>query len=96
MDLQIVTSTDVQRGFGKFLDNLTEPVIVMRDSRPGAIVLTPRDYRQYEKERRQLATYKLMALLDKVHRRNRHIPAKEVDKDVEEALKYVRSRRRRH
>lgn len=96
MDLHTVTSTDVQRGFGKFLDNLTEPVIIMRDSRPGAIVLTPRDYRQYEKERKQLATYKLMSLLNKIHWRNRRIPAKEVEKDVEEALKYVRSRRRRH
>lgn len=93
MDLQTVTSTDVQRGFGKFLDNLTEPVVVIRDSRPAAVVIDYKEYLRMKDSRRKQTTAELEQMLDEIHARNAHIPAAEVKRDVAAAIKYVRSHR---
>lgn len=95
MDLQTVTTTDIQRGFPKILAGLDEPVIIIRDSRPKAVIVEYEDYLDLKKAKEMEATRELEELLAKVHARNAHIPAEEVEKDVEEALKYVR-RHRRH
>lgn len=94
MNLQTVTTTDIQRGFSKILDNLVDPLIIIRDSRPQAVIVEYEDYLDLKKVKEMETTRELEELLAKVHARNSHIPAEEVEKDVEEALKYVRHHRR--
>jgi len=94
MDLRTITSTDVQRGFGKFLDNLTDPILVMRDSRPEAVMVGYFEYLELKKVKEKSEIEEFEKLLDKVHAKNAHIPIKKMEKDIEEALKYVRSHRR--
>ena len=94
--MQTVTTTQVQRNFGKILDDFDEPVVVMRDSKPEKVIIDYDDYIQMKKKDEKTRNEEFFSMLDKIHARNAHIPAEEVEKDVEEALKYVRSRRRGH
>ncbi len=93
MDMQTITTTYAQRNFGKILDELDEPVVVMRDSEPEAVLMDYDDYKSYVREKKKADTEKVMRMLEQIHKRNAHIPAEEVERDVEEALKYVRSHR---
>lgn len=92
--MQTVTSTDIQRSFPKILSNLDEPVVIMRDNRFEAVLVNYQDYIDMKKLERKNRTEKIFAMLKKVHAQNAHIPVKQVERDVEEALKYVRSHRR--
>lgn len=94
MDLQTVTSTDVQRGFGKFLDNLTEPVIVMRDSRPAAVVQPIDDYLQSEDLKKQALKNELFEMMEDRSRKTKKYSNKEINRDIAEAIDAVRRRRR--
>lgn len=92
--MQTVTSTDIQRSFPRILSNLDEPVAIMRDNRFEAVLVNYQDYLDMKELEKKNRAEKIFAMLDKVHAQNAHIPAKQVERDVEEALKYVRSRRR--
>lgn len=94
MNLQTVTTTDIQRNFSRILSNLNEPVVVMRDSRPEAVVVDYFEYLELKKIKEESEIEEFEQLLDKVHAKNAHIPVKKMEKDIEEALKYVRSHRR--
>jgi len=93
MDLQTVTSTDVQRGFAKILNNLTDPILVMRDSRPAAVVVDYKEYLRMKGTQRKEKAAAFEKMLDEIHAKNAHIPAAEVNRDVAAAIKYVRSHR---
>lgn len=95
MDLQTVSSTYAQRNFGEILDS-SEPIVIVRDSRREKILLDYDNYVQMMERERKARNEEFFSMLKKVHARNAHIPAKEVERDVEEALKYVRARRRGH
>lgn len=94
MNLQTVTTTDIQRNFSRILSNLNEPVVVMRDSRPEAVVVDYFEYLELKKVKEESEIEEFEKLLDKVHAKNAHISVKKMEKDIEEALKYVRSHRR--
>lgn len=91
MDLRAVTTRDIQRNFSKILDKLDEPVVVVRDSRPEAVLLDYQEYVEMKKSQEKAKDEEIFAMLDKMHERNAHVSTEEVDKDVEEALKHVRS-----
>ncbi len=92
--MQTVTSTDMQRNFASIFSRLSEPVVVMRDSRPGAVFVDYQEFMDMKKRDQKSRDEEIFRLLDKIHAKNAHIPAKQVERDVDEALKYVRSRRR--
>lgn len=94
MDLQTVTSTDVQRGFGKFLDNLTEPVVVIRDSRPAAVIQPIDEYLHIEELKKQALKNELFEMMEDRSRKTKKYSDKEIDRDIAEALNAVRRRRR--
>lgn len=94
MDLQTVTTTQVQRGFGKILDTLDEPVLVMRDSMPEAVVMPYDDYRVLVNRKKRDDWLEIKKMLAGIHKRNAHIPDEEVNRDIEEALAYVRGSHR--
>lgn len=94
MNMQTVTSTDIQRNYRSIVNSLIEPVVVMTDSRPEVVVV---DYREYLDQKKIIEKYELEEfekLLDGVHAKNAHIPVKQMEKDIDEALKYVRNHRR--
>ncbi|TSC83720.1 MAG: hypothetical protein G01um101416_1180 [Microgenomates group bacterium Gr01-1014_16] len=93
--MQTVSSTYAQRNFGEILD-ADEPVVIVRDSRREKILLDYDNYVQMMERERKARNDEFFSMLKKMHARNAHIPAKEVERDVEEALKYVRARRRGH
>ena len=86
MNFQIVTTTQVQRGFRKILDSLDEPVVVMRDSKPGAVVMPYADYMEYVAQRRLMMADKVRRALAPVHEQTEKMPKKEFDALVKEAL----------
>lgn len=86
MDLQTVTTTQVQRGFGQILDNLDEPVLVMRDSQPEAVVMTYEDYKDFEVQKRRMMADKVRQALAPVHAQTEKMPKREFDALVKEAL----------
>lgn len=93
MNFQTVTSTDIQRGFRSILDHLSDPVVVMRDSRPAAVVV---DYEQYLRMTRleeQGRVRDIEKMLKNMRTHNARIPASDVKKDVDKALATVRGRR---
>lgn len=94
MDLQTVTSTDIQRGFGKFLDNLTEPVVVIRDSRPAAVVQPIDDYLRSEELKKQALKNELFEMMESRSKKTRKYSDEEIDRDIAEAIDAVRRRRR--
>ena len=96
MDLQTVSSTYAQRNFSKLLNELDRPVTVLRDSEPEAVIIDYDEYLRMKRGEEKRKDAEFFEMLDKIHARNAHIPEEEVEKDVEEALRYVRSRRRGH
>lgn len=94
MDLQTVTSTDVQRSFGKFLDNLTEPVIIIRDSRPAAVIQPIDEYLHIEELKKQALKNELFEMMEDRSGKTKKYSNREIDRDIAEALNAVRRRRR--
>lgn len=86
MNLQTVTTTQIQRGFSKILDSLDEPVVVMRDSKPDAVVMPYDDYMDYVTQRRRMLADKVRQALTPVHAQTEKMPKKEFDALVTEAL----------
>ena len=52
MNLQIVSTTQIQRNLASILNYLDEPVIVVRDSQPEAVLMPYDDYANFAKESR--------------------------------------------
>ena len=84
--MQTVTTTDIQRNFPKILNKLEDPVAVMRDSRPEAVVMTYEDYLDFVALKRRMMADKVRAALAPIHSQTEKIPEKEFDVLVEEAL----------
>mgnify|MGYP001575447686 CR=1 FL=1 len=94
MNMQTVTSTDIQRNYRSIVNSLSEPVVVMRDSRPEVVVVDYFEFLELKQIKDKSDIDELEKLLDRVHAKNAHIPAKEMKKDIDEAFRYVRSHRR--
>ena len=94
MNLQTVTSTDIQRGFAKILNNLTDPVLVMRDSRPAAVLQSVEDYFEVERLKKELLKKEFMGLMKARRKAARFYSDEEIDRDIAEAINAVRRRRR--
>jgi len=86
MTMNTVTVTDLQRHPKRILDSLDKPVVVMRDSRPKAVIV---DYQEYQRMR-DFEDDKLgrefEGLLGQMQARNRGVDEKKVDELIKEAL----------
>ncbi len=85
MNLQMVTTTDVQRNFKKILDN-DQPVIVMRDSKPKKVVMEYQEYLRMKKFEDDRLGREFEEALDRMQSRNKGIDEKKLDKILREAL----------
>lgn len=86
MDLQTVTTTDIQRSFARILDDLEVPKVVMRDSQPKAVILSYPEYLRMKKFERDRLKREFGEALDRMQRKNKGIDEKKLDKILKEAL----------
>lgn len=87
MNIATVTTTDIQRNFAKILKRLNEPMIVLRDSKPEAVVMPYEDYQEFLHQRRQMLSNKVKKALSKVHTQTSQVPEPELEKDIKEAFR---------
>jgi|SRR3989344_6074187 len=93
MDLQIVSSTDVQRNFKK-ISRMDEDIMVLQDSRPIKAMIHWEEYKRLKSLEKDYLRDKFDRMMAEVHVRNAKFSEKEIDRDVNAAIKYVRARRR--
>lgn len=93
MDINIVSTTELQRNIKKVLERLnssTEPLIVVRDSQPVAVMLTYTEYKRLSSFEKEVISEKMKKILGNVAKRNKKFSDKEINEDIEEAIRIVR------
>ena len=90
-----VNAEEAQRSLGELLDGVSrgDEVVIEREGRPIAAVVPIHPYKTFQRSR-DVAREEFFQLVDQIHERNRGIPAEEVDREIELALREVRSSRR--
>ena len=87
MNLQTVSTTDVQRNFRKILDEMTGPVVVARDSRPTAVIMNYADYLSLSRAEEERLDREFERLLAKMQAQNKgKMSEKKMDELIREAL----------
>lgn len=81
-----MTTTYAQRNFGKVLDELDMPKVIMRDSNPKAVILNYQEYQRLKRFEDDRVGREFEEALDKMQSRNRGIDEKKLDKILKEAL----------
>ena len=85
MDLQIVSSTDVQRNFGKYL-NMPGSFVVASDSQPKKVMVDYDEYLRVVKVAEDGVDKEFLRLLKRMWSRNRDIDEEKADELIKEAL----------
>lgn len=96
MNPQFVRSTDIQRNFKRVLAKLhasNEPVVVLRDSVPEAVMLTYAEYQVLSEFRKQEVRARMEEVWEEMRKRNANISDKELNADIERAKRYTKRRR---
>lgn len=96
MNVQFVRTTDIQRNFKAVLAKLhaaNEPLVVMRDSVPEAVMLSYAEYRRISDIDKQLITARFEKMWKEIGKRNTNVSDAELDADIERAKQYARRRR---
>ncbi len=81
-----ITTTDVQRNFSKLLNRLSEPIVVMRDSKPEAVVIPYADYEEFLIQRRKMLSEKVKNALVGIHAKTAKVSQAELERDIKEAF----------
>lgn len=90
MDLQIVSSTHVQRNLKSVLARLHAPVLVVRDSVPAAVMLPYLEYQRLANlEKAQLKKH-MEDVLRAMDTQHKDISGAQVDQDIAEARRATR------
>lgn len=96
MNSDIVSSTDLQRDIKAVLTKLNvtkQPLIVVRDSKPTAVLLTFAEYRRLSDLEKLLLKTQMEDIWADMRKRNAHVSDKEINKVIAEAKKHVRRNR---
>ncbi len=96
MNLQFVRTTDIQRNFKNVLEKLhasNEPIVVLRDSVPEAVMLTYAEYRRISDIDKQLITARFEKMWKEMAKRNANVSDEELNADIERAKRYARRHR---
>lgn len=91
--MDIVSTTDLQRNIKKVLEKLnssTEPLVVVRDSEPKAVMLQYSEFKRLSEIEKQMIRKEMEEVLEIMRKRNAKVPMKEIDKVIEEAIRYAR------
>lgn len=93
MNLQIVSTTQIQRNLASILNYLEEPVIVVRDSQPEAVLMPYDDYANFAKESRAELARSIKQSLAVIQGKFSALSDKKLNELIEEAKTYARRRR---
>jgi PHD/YefM family antitoxin component YafN of YafNO toxin-antitoxin module len=94
---QIIGVTELQRRFRAVFDDVTKnriPYILMRGSKPQAVLIPYDEYIKYRKFTDEEADLKFDEMMKRLSVLNARIPDEEVERDVEEAIQEVRRLKR--
>lgn len=93
MITNIVSTTELQRNIKQVLERLnssSEPLVVVRDSQPEAVMMSYSEFRRYSEIERQMVRKQMEEVWERMRRKNAKVPMREIDKVIEEAKKYAR------
>ncbi len=96
MNTNIISSTDVQRNFTQVLAKLrnsNEPLVVVRDSVPEAVMMGYAEYQEYTELKKQLLKAKMDKIWNEMAIHNANISDKELNADIERAKRYAKRSR---
>ena len=96
MNIQFVRTTDIQRNFKKILEKLhttNEPVVVLRDSVPQAVMVPYNEYRQLSELKKQQLRIRMDEVWEEMRKHNVNISDEKLNKIIEEAKQYAKRRR---
>ena len=94
---QIIGVTELQRRFRAVFDDVTKngiPYILMRGSKPQAVLIPYEEYVKFQKFTMEEANQKFDAMMKRMQELNGHFSDEEVEQDVEQAIQEVRAERR--
>jgi len=94
---QIIGVTELQRRFRAVFDDVTKngiPYILMRGSKPEAVLIPYEEYLKYKKYSEEEVNQKFDAMVKRLGELNAKYSDDEVEKDVEEAIQEVRKLKR--
>lgn len=95
LDTNIISSTDVQRNFTQVLAKLrssSEPLVVVRDSVPAAVMMQYDAYKRILEVERQLAKARMELVWETLRKKNKNVSDGELNKLITEAKRYAKRR----
>ncbi|MDP1722250.1 MAG: type II toxin-antitoxin system prevent-host-death family antitoxin [Candidatus Gottesmanbacteria bacterium] len=96
MSTNIISSTDVQRKFTQVLAKLRssdEPLVVVRDSVPEAVMMAYSEYQELTMLKKQLLKKKMEEIWDAMRIKNADVSDEELNADIERAKRYAKRHR---
>lgn len=93
MNANIVSTTEIQRNFRqvlKKLDSAKEPLMIVRDSQPEAVMMTFSEYKRLSSLEKEIVKIQMERIWDEMRRKNKHVSDEEIDKAVTQARKYAK------
>lgn len=93
MDTNIVSTTQLQRNIKAVLERLdksNEPLIIVKDSKPKAVMLHYDEYKRLSEMEKNLLKSKMEEILDEMAKKNAKFSDEEINRDIKEAIKHVR------
>lgn len=94
---QIIGVTELQRRFRAVFDDVTKnhiPYILMRGSKPEAVLIPYEEYLKYKKFSDEEANQKFDVLMKRMQKLNAHFSDEEIEADIEAAIQEVRAEKR--
>jgi prevent-host-death family protein len=88
--LKTINALKARRNLGQLLEEVFykgDQFVIQRAGKSMAVVISPEEYETYRKQRGQD-----MKIFDEIRKKNKGAKAEEVEKDVQEAVKAVRSK----
>ncbi|RJP50318.1 MAG: type II toxin-antitoxin system Phd/YefM family antitoxin [Anaerolineaceae bacterium] len=94
---QIIGVTELQRRFRAVFDDVTRnriPYILMRGSKPQAVLIPYEEYIKYQTWERESENQRYERVMRRMQELNAHYSDEEIEADVEAAIQEVRAERR--
>ena len=96
MNTNIISSTDVQRNFTQVLQKLrssNEPLVVVRDSQPAAVMMQYDAYKRILEVERQLAKARMELVWESMRKKNKNVSDAQLNKLITDAKRYAKRSR---
>ncbi len=96
INTNIISSTQIQRNLTQVLQKLRdshEPLVVVRDSVPAAVMMAYTEYQELATLKKQLLKKKMEEIWDAMRIKNTDVSDEELNADIERAKRYAKRRR---